>query len=291
MTESTTVDGFEYVEATGKTRRQTESAWTLIREAAGGPREWAGKIRRLVGTARTVLRRSEVERRIARLERMGFVEQRPTALQFALLGVDMLRYFIEPGARDYYASRGIGFGLHQVLRVLDDPAGMLDPVGLHCDRDSIIGHVLQVTHANPVYDFQLLEMFEDGMDEMEKQTAQMLAGTHERQMSIGAVVEDPGYHARLLGYIQRYRKNPKTTQMRRKAGEARKSLEFLVAEETFGALPPAFRYATRLPTTLRGAIAHVRSRKSLDLALCEPQAITMAKRVFAELEGGAALPS
>jgi len=34
----------------------------------------------------------------------------------------------------------------------------------------------------------------------------MLAGTHPRRRTIGAIVEAPGYHARLLDYLRRYRR-------------------------------------------------------------------------------------
>jgi hypothetical protein len=36
----------------------------------------------------------------------------------------------------------------------------------------------------------------------------MIDGTHPRARTIGAIVEDPGYHARLLDYVRRYRRDP-----------------------------------------------------------------------------------
>ena len=36
----------------------------------------------------------------------------------------------------------------------------------------------------------------------------MLAGTHPRQRTIGAIVEDAGYHARLREWVRRYREDP-----------------------------------------------------------------------------------
>ena len=69
----------------------------------------------------------------------------------------MLRFWISPNAADYYRSRGIGYGLHQVLRVLDDPLSMTNPLGFLSERDVVVGHLMQVVHANPVYDLELLE--------------------------------------------------------------------------------------------------------------------------------------
>jgi hypothetical protein len=148
---------------------------------------------------------------------------------------------------------------------------MVDPVGLLSDRDTIIGHVLQVVHANPIYDLQLLEMFEDGVAEMEAQTAAMIAGTHPRSRTIGAIVEDPEYHARLLEYVRAYRRDPHARELRRRAGKAREREDFVLAEETFGAMTSAFRYAQRLPTSITGAVRHLRAQTSIDRRLCDPR--------------------
>lgn len=263
------VDRSRYAASDALSHRQTASALRLLSDAAGGPSDWARKLGRLAGTVATAANARERARRIERLRSRGMVDEVPTRLQLALLGVDMLRYFIEPGARDYYESRGIGFALHQLLRVLDDPSSMVDPVGLLSARDTIIGHVLQVVHANPIYDLQLLEMFDDGLDQIESQTAAMVAGTHPRSKSIGAIVEDPDYHARLLDYIRAYRRDPRSPELRRRDGKARDDASFVRAEETFGAMPSAFRYALRLPRDLRSAIAHVRHKRVIDPALLD----------------------
>jgi len=270
-----------YVASDAPSRRQTTSALTLLAEAAGGPREWRSKARRVVRTASIVADRQELGRRLAMLRARGYIATEPTPTQLALLGIDMLRYFIEPGARDYYRSRGIDFSLHQMLRVLDDPCSMIDPIGLFSDRDVIIGHLLQVVHANPVYDLQLLGMFEDGLDELERQTGEMLRGEHERATSIAAIVEDPGYHMRLLDYVRRFRRDAGTPELRRRAGSARSSEAFVLAEETFGSMPSAFRYATRLPTTKRGAVEHLRTKRAIDPAYCDPHVAGAVSTWFA----------
>lgn len=255
------------------THRMTASRLRLVADAIGGPRAVVGKGARLARTVRIVATPGEVSRRLDRLLARGVVDVRPTPVQLAVLGLDMLRYFIEPGARDYYATRGIGFGFHQLLRVLDDPVSMMDPVGVCSDRDTIIGHVLQVVHANPRYDLQLLEMFDDGLAEMESQTAAMIDGTHPRARTIGAIVEDVDYHRRLLDHVRAYRADPHVPELRRRAGVARQDRSFVLAEETFGAMTRAFRYGARLPTSFAGAVRHLRTQPVIDPALCDPNVV------------------
>src|SRR5690606_39371099 len=92
---------------------------------------------------------------------------------------DMFRFFIIPCAADYYRGKNITFTFHALLRFLDDPASMMDPTGFMSHRDAIIGHLMQVTHADPIYDLQLLAAIPDGLDELEKQLMQILDGKSE----------------------------------------------------------------------------------------------------------------
>lgn len=230
--------------------RQTASAWALVRTAIGGPREIAGKLRRLRRTLALWLDRGEIERRLRTLEQRGFVRVRPSRLQIFFGGLDMLRFVIEPAARDYYRQKGISFGFHQLLRVLDDPVSMLDPTGFLSDRDTIMGHVMQVVHLNPIYDLQLLQMFSDGLEDFEGQVEAMVVGTHPRARSIGAIVEDPGYHARLLDYVRRFRADPDTEPMVREEQTLRADPRFAAAERTFATLPGFIGYCHTLPRGL-----------------------------------------
>jgi hypothetical protein len=269
-----------YAASDEKTARQTASPLRLLLQAMGGPVQWYGKWVRLLRTVALLFNRREVRRRIERLHKLGLMEEIPSRGQLIVGGLDMVRYFITPGALDYYQSRGIHFGFHQVLRFLDDPVSLVDPVGLLSERDTIIGHVLQVVHANPLYDLQILDMFEDGIDEIEAQTAAMLDGTHPRAKTIGAIVEDPDYHARLLTYIRNYRRDPKTPELRRRADQARGSKEFVLAEETFGSLPPAMRYMKRLPTGTGALLRHFFTQKIINPVYCDPDRVEAVEREF-----------
>lgn len=255
------------------TKRQSESSLSLLLAAAGGPRQWTGKIGRFARTIGLYLNRKEIRRRLERLQSLGFMQTIPNQWQLAFGGLDMVRYFIAPGAKDYYETKGINFTFHQILRFLDDPVSIIDPVGIMSDKDTIIGHILQVTHADPIYDLQILDMFEDGLDDLEKQTQQMVDGNHPRQGTIGAIIEDPTYHGRLLEYIRRYRENPTTPRLRREGGELHADKHFQLALENYSTLPGFMIYANNLPTTFGALLRHYLTEKTINPAYCDPQTV------------------
>jgi hypothetical protein len=250
--------------------RQTASKWTLVGAAIGGPQAIAGKLGRFGRTLRLYIDGSEIERRMSALEKLGFIEQRPNRFQIFFGGLDMLRFVIEPASRDYYEQKGIEFGFHQILRVLDDPVSLIDPTGFLSDRDTIIGHLMQVVHLNPVYDLQLIQMIPDGLDELERQVAAMVDGTHPRYRTIGAIVEDPGYHVRLLDYVRRFREDPNTAEMVRQEQTLRADPVFRAAERTFASLPGFMRYCNRLPDEFSALLRRSRELKQFPRELAEP---------------------
>jgi hypothetical protein len=222
---------------------------TLIAAAVGGPRQIAGKLRRVAATLRLYLDPGEIPQRLRTLESAGLIERRPSRIQILFGGLDMLRFLIEPAARDYYQQRGIHFGFHQLLRFLDDPVSMIDPTGFLSTRDTIIGHVMQVVHLDPIYDLQLLSQFSDGLAELERQLGEVLEGTHPRAASLDAIVEEADYHARLLDYVRRFRRDPATARMPRQDQTLRQDPSFAAAEETFATLPGFIAYCAALPAS------------------------------------------
>lgn len=259
--------------ATMNATRQTASPIRLLLQAAGGPEAWAGKASRLARTLSLYLNSAEVQRRFEKLRERGYIQHIPNRFQLAVGGLDMVRFVIAPGAEDYYRTRGINFTFHQVLRFLDDPVSIIDPVGVLSDRDTIIGHLMQVTHLNPVYDLQLLEMFDDGLAELEHQVRQMLEGTHPRAKTIGAIVEDPTYHQRLLDFVVAFRANRNARPPVREDGGIRQSPDFCLAEATFAELPSFIRYANRLPQRLPALLSHLRHHSAIQHEHCEPEVV------------------
>lgn len=254
-----------------RTSRHTDSAWTLLRKAAGGPHQAFEKVRRLASALATFSRGELVDERLQKLHAIGVVDEIPTRVQLVVGGLDMLRFWISPAAAEYYRDQGLSFSFHQVLRVLDDPASMIDPVGFLSQPDAIIGHLMQVVHANPLYDLQLLEGFDGGLDELEQQLEQMLDGTHPRAESIGAIVEEPQYHGELLRSIRAYRRSPDAAALLR--ANIRDNPTWADLERTFGSLTTAVRYFRRMPQTPLAGAMHLVTVRAFPRELAEPVAL------------------
>ena len=235
--------------------RLTMRPWDLVRQTMGDPRAFGQKLRQLAVALSGYGRNERVEARLVRLRELGHIDAIPNRLQRIVGAIDMLRFFIVPCAKDYYERKGINFRFHTFLRFLDDPASVIDPTGFNSTRDAIIGHVMQVVHANPHYDFQLLESFEGGLDEMERQVAALLSGEHPRTASILAIVEDPEYHARLLEHIRDFRKDPTVPPLLRE--NVVENAHFAQIERTFGTVPNAMRYFAKMPSTPLAAARHL----------------------------------
>lgn len=236
--------------------RLREPPLQLLRRAMGDRQTRREKLRRLAGAVMNYGDERKVLPRLQRLKDLGWIDEIPSRLQRIVGALDMLRFFIVPCAADYYKSKGINFYFHTLLRFLDDPASVIDPTGFNSSRDTIIGHVLQVVHANPDYDLQLLESFPDGITSMEQQILQLLAGTHPRAASILATVEDPEYHARLLEHVREFRRRQHAAHSLLRENVL-SDAHFRLLEQTFGELPSAMRYFSQLPKTPLGATRHL----------------------------------
>lgn len=236
--------------------RLHERPLLLLRRALGDRRKRHDKLRRLAHALRSYGHEELVLPRLQRLKDLGLIAEIPSRLQRIVGAIDMMRFFIVPCAAQYYRSKGINFTFHTLLRFLDDPASVIDPTGFNSERDTIIGHVLQVVHANPDYDLQLLESFPDGLSAMESQILQLLAGSHPRAASLLATVEDPDYHRRLLAHVRQFRARGGTADPLLRENIL-SDAHFHRLERTFGELPSAMRYFSKLPHTPLGAARHL----------------------------------
>ena len=237
-----------------RTARHTEGPLRLMARALGSPTEAVKKLDRLARMLAGYALPGELDNRLHRLQSLGLIEAIPTRIQLLVGARDMLRFWIVPASEDYYAEQGINFTFHQILRFLDEPASIADPVGFFSTKEGIIGHLMQVVHANPCYDLELLSMFDDGLPEQERQIEQMIAGIHPRAAQISAIVEEPDYHEKLLEYTRRFRQHPASPAPLRSS--VVKSEHFLELEKTFGSLRTAMRYFCRLPSTPLAAARH-----------------------------------
>ena len=249
-----------------KTDRHTRSAVQLLRQAIGDRRAVSLKITRSCRTLRHMLVGDEAQRRLRTLRDHGLIDRIPTRGQLLFGAWDMLRFVIVPAARDYYLHKEINFTFHQVLRFLDDPLSIADPTGLYADFGTITGHVMQVVHLNPVYDMQLLSMWSDGLQRFEAEVAAMVDGSHPRAATIGAIVEDPSYHGKLLEYIRQYRRDPDGTEpIVRQEQSLRGDPHFANAERTFASLPGYIGWCNALPTRWSRLVVHRATLKRFPL--------------------------
>lgn len=237
------------------TLRRSASPLVLLKQALGSPKEAIYKLDRLLQGAADFLDTKTLDERLLALKQKGIIEEIPTRLQLVIGGIDMLRFWISPAAADYYNKQGINYAFHQLLRFLDDPRSMMNPVGLLNSKDAIIGHLMQVVHADPDYDLQLLEMFPDGIESLVHHLEQMLDGTHPRHSSIQAIIEEPDYHRRLLDYVKKWQQGEATEPLRRENIVQNES--FLLRAKTFGNLTNSMRYFTRLPKRPLLALLHL----------------------------------
>lgn len=245
--------------------RLSKSPWALVRQTMGDRRARWHKAAQLLRALQGYGDTAKVEARLERLRKLGYISEVPTRTQRIVGALDMLRFFIVPCAADYYADKGLDFRFHTLLRFLDDPASVIDPTGFNSTPDAIIGHVMQVVHANPQYDFQLLESFEGGLEKMEQQVVDLLEGRHPRSASILAIVEDPEYHARLLEHIRAFRRDPTVAPLLRE--NILRNPTFAEIERTFGTVPGAMRYFAKMPRTMVGAVRHLLGVREFPTAL------------------------
>ncbi len=218
----------------------------MIRRTLGTRQQVRGKLQRAGYALANYMFPARIEERLQRLRTLGYVGADPNRTQLFFGSLDMFRFFIIPCAADYYRSKEISFAFHALLRVLDDPASMMDPTGFMSHRDAIIGHLMQVTHADPIYDLQLLAAIPDGLEELERQLLAILDGTHPRAASIGAIIEDPEYHGRLLQHVREFKADPAHCKPLLRENVANNPY-FAEIANTFGDLPSAMGYFASLP--------------------------------------------
>src|SRR4051812_26930069 len=181
-----TVEGRSMAETQGATPPTWlgRSRWSLLVDAVGGARQNLEKLGQLASLGAAFFRPALVRRRLERLRDLGHIDALPTVPQLLVAGRDQMMVSAVEETRIFYRSQGIPWVFHNLRRFLSGPATLLDPVGLFAPRDAIVHHVLQTFHRHPVYDLVLLRAFPGGVEEMERQAAQIRAGTHPHQRAL-----------------------------------------------------------------------------------------------------------
>jgi hypothetical protein len=248
-------------------RHRASSAFAGVRRvyqvAGGRHRRLVPKLTNLGRVLTSLVDGRERARRLERLHALRLIEEVPTSAQLFALSVDMFRFYVLPNADKFYKKNDMSGVLRTVLRILDDPATMVDPLGLSTARDTVVSHLLHVHHASPQYDLQLLQIFPDGLERLEQELVAVLDDTHERAGPIKAVVDDPAYHPRLLANVRQLQADPTANIAPRSVED---SEEWSRLEGTFGTLRGALGYASTLPKDWARGLWHVASARAPSLA-------------------------
>ena len=185
------------------------SALTELRLAIGRPADIRRKTRDAARSLWTLLAdRRERDARYARLRARGLAGEQPTDWQMWLAASHMMRAYILPSNIEFYEAYDRPHWWWQLLRFLDEPSAMLDPIGLGISRDMVVAHLVRISHSSAGYDVALLCMFDDGVDELRAQLEQLVAGEHPDQATIDALIERPDYHRALLEALDRWQADP-----------------------------------------------------------------------------------
>jgi hypothetical protein len=180
----------------------------LLADVVGGFRQNVDKMKQVAGFLLALVRPGRVRGRLERLRELGHIDAVPTLPQLLVAGRDQMIVSASEETKLFYKSQRIPWIFHNVRRFISGPATVLDPVGLFAPRDAIVHHVLQTFHRHPVYDLVLLRSHDGGIEAMEKQAAQIVAGTHPHQRALASLIEDGSYHARLVQEIEAFRADP-----------------------------------------------------------------------------------
>lgn len=219
-----------------------------LRAAIGGPRAFVAKWSRAARTAAGMLDPRLRQARLQAMAERGWIEQMPTAWQLTLGSAHMLLGYILPSNVQFYEHYDQPHWWQQLIRVLDEPSAVMDPVGFGLSAEMLVSHLVQVVHSSAGYDVALLDLIPGGLEQLEAELDLLVAGRHPRQSALDALVERPGYHARLREAVRAYRADP-SASWRVDTFMAPEGCDALYewGIDTFGSPARLVRYCCRLP--------------------------------------------
>lgn len=240
-----------------------QSRYRLLRDAFGSPRAMLGKLSHTARVISAYARKRELDERLERLHTCGLTETVPTRLQLAVGGFDMQRFYIVPASNEYHHRRSLNYAFCQVLRFVDNPVVMVDPLGLASKEAEIIEHLVQSFHGHPTYDLELLSGFEGGLDALEQRLNALVSGAEPRS-DVSRFINDTDYHRRLLTFVREFRADPTRPPPVLEAAGAE---DIQIAEQVFGTVKSVMRYCASRPKTLKGALLYVLTQRELEPAM------------------------
>lgn len=215
----------------------------------GGPRAALRKAGAALRTLAAYVFPREPRRRIARLRAAGLIAREPTLWQVHQGAMHMLFRYKLAFAPLFYNQQGKPPLRHALMRFLDEPAGALDPSGLHAPMEAIVSHTIQVAHHDAAYDLELLSVFPGGVDALAGAARLLVDGRHPRQRAVDAICEDRGYHKRLLGAVEAYRSGEADRKRLQLTAPPPEGAEIYARFAHFHALSTFLEYCATLPPT------------------------------------------
>ncbi len=163
-----------------------------------------------LATLATMFNLKEQRRRIEAFRDAGLLDTVPTPWQMALGSYKMMFEFLVPTSKVVYDNTGKSFWWQQLLRLVDEPSAVMDPIGLFAPKQAIISHLIQVIHYRAAYDVELLRMFPNGVEDLIAEVQAIVDGDHPRQAALEAIREEANYHHALLDALKLYQADPRT---------------------------------------------------------------------------------
>lgn len=179
-----------------------------LHAAAGPRRAFASKLMEGVRTAKRLFDGEERHRRLARLQAAGLVDEIPNGWQLTVAAHHMMFGYILPSNLEFYEHYEQGHWWHQLIRAVESPSTMVDPIGLAISEEVLLTHVVQVVHASAGYDVALLAMFDRGLPRLREELDQLVAGAHAKQDVVMALLEDDRYPGLLREALDRFEADP-----------------------------------------------------------------------------------
>lgn len=264
------------------------SRWRLLADVVGGWRQNVDKLVQLAQLIASFLWPPLVRRRLERLRALGHIAAVPSLPQLLVASRDQIIVSASEETKIFYRSQGIPWIFHNIRRFLSGPATMLDPVGLFSPKQTIVHHVLQTFHRHPVYDLVLLRAHEGGIEALETQATQILAGCHPHQRALASLIEDGSYHARLPREIAAFKADPFVPARPIPTGLV-EDPHMMLGMDQFKDVAGYTRYAARLKVgwgralaawllvgfdeTIGGAIGLKLGPRQMPLEACDPELV------------------
>ncbi len=173
------------------------------------PETRRAKLGRVIRVLQNISDFQLVRQRLQMMADHGVTPEPPPLPKIYAGGLIMLFGVIIPDNRLYCASvgiKGLNFYFHLLLRFIQEPASLMDPIGLFLpDLFVLAHHLLQDTHREIRYDLELTRMFgPQYLTWLRIYLETIIHGKHvERDMYL-ACYQDADYPEKLLEHIDAY---------------------------------------------------------------------------------------